>query len=181
MMAMDATQTNPRKLTAFLSYRVATRRYCLIRPKNNSTTLLVQVPVVPDRLRPVLTRRDTRLGTPPTNRYPVGIRIVTLVGQHRRGLGPRNQRRQVRAVSGIGPGQLDRHRVPQRVHGALDLPAAPTALTAQRLGRLTAGAAATDACARTVDAQPLGVVVAQCGRDPRPGRPRPVGRRRSPR
>ena len=35
---MDATQTNPRKLAALLSYRVATRRYCLTRAKYRSNT-----------------------------------------------------------------------------------------------------------------------------------------------
>src|SRR5579883_3223651 len=34
---MDARWRNPRKLRAVFSYRVATRRYCLIRPQNRST------------------------------------------------------------------------------------------------------------------------------------------------
>src|SRR5687768_11525142 len=36
---IDATWTNPRKLRAVFSYRVATRRYCLSRSMNHSTSL----------------------------------------------------------------------------------------------------------------------------------------------
>jgi hypothetical protein len=38
MTMRDATQTKPRKLAAFFSYRVATRRNCLACAQNLSTT-----------------------------------------------------------------------------------------------------------------------------------------------
>ena len=46
----------------------------------------------------------------------------------------------MRALGGLGAGQLQRHRVAQRVHRGVDLGAEPPAAAAQRLGRLPAGA-----------------------------------------